>query len=486
VPVDAFRQRGFGVIESRAETALQELKLKKLDCCVISTGNDRRNIALAIKLLDTVDEKQECKIHVRVDNRDLSVLFQREVLGNNRESNVKIVCFSLDELVSKQLFAEHSILGLQPDIINSDQAWSVVVIGSSSLAVEIIYHLASITHLPEQNHLTIHCVNLASDRFYGQLEKRFPGISNIPHLSLKSVELDHESLSFYKDDVWQNDHLVSVFVATEDEDTNLDIAVNLQDTTYTQQTVANNSFDTLILFAMYTSKGLGEKIDNNKDAFANFYSFGNITSVAIWENLIDEKLDTIAKLIHYEYELRDNQQKLADNSHVRQSDVDTVWTNTASLSDRDSCRAQAMHIDVKLSAFGLEKQKSSQSTADLLLKNKQKLELKIEGLATIEATLENYHSDDFPDKFDTPLDKAARAEHNRWNAFHYLRGWSYSANKNKDAKLHDCLRPLEECDSDDAKITYQNDILSILRIPIYLAHTGYKIVDASVEVEHVT
>ncbi len=473
--VHTFRRKGFGVIVSRAEQSLHNLDLGNLKCCIISVGSDRRNITLAIKLIELVEAETKCEIHVRVDNRDLSVLFKQEVVYGGQAKNIDIIPFSLDEIVSKQLFSEHSVLGLQTEIIQSDDPWSIAVVGTSNLAAEIIYQLAADSHLPEQNCLTIYCVHQKSDAFCDMLEKRFPGIHKIPHLTLIAKDLDSERLSFFTDALWRSKRLTNIIIATDDEDKNLDIAVNLQDTTYIHETTAEEAFGTKILFAIHNSEGLGRKINDNKKAFANFYSFGDLEGVSTWDNLIDEKLDTIAKLIHYDYK-----GKLGDGDDIEKNVIDQMWIKNASLNDRESCRAQATHIDIKLLALGLKKQKllSPQTLSGLLLSNQKQFDKKLVGRTVTDSMLADYRSEYFPDSFDnTQYDKLARAEHNRWNAFHYLRGWQHSKTKNKAAKLHDCLAPLEKFESDSTKLLYQYDILSVLSIPKYLAHAGYEIVE---------
>ena len=85
----------------------------------------------------------------------------------------------------------------------------------------------------------------------------------------------------------------------------------------------------------------------------------------------------------------------------------------------------------------------------------------------------------FPQEYTTIFEKLIRAEHNRWNAFHYLDGWTYNEVKSKAKKEHDCLKPLSEFDIPEQQLTVIYDIYSILYIPNYLANAGYEIIDMS-------
>ena len=253
-------------------------------------------------------------------------------------------------------------------------------------------------------------------------------------------------------------------IATTNEEKNLDIAINLQDTTYIKE-IGHKKFNTKILFALEHNLGLGEEIDKNNQAFKNFYTFGNIRNTSTKEILIDEKLDLIAKLIHNDYK---------GEKDVIQRTSNINWLNTTPH-EQNANKTQAIHIDIKLLAFGLQRVKSEKSLNELLKINRKLFDSKLEDSNKIEAKLKNYKVADFPTSFKTLFDKIARSEHNSWNAFQYLNGWEYSSQRNKDAKEHDCLQPLEDFDNDAIKKTYKYDMASVYYIPEYLARGGFEI-----------
>jgi len=248
----------------------------------------------------------------------------------------------------------------------------------------------------------------------------------------------------------------------------------LQDTTYIQETTHEGQFHTKVLFAISSHVGLGSKISDNKEIFANFHAFGDLSQASSEGNLIDEELEMIAGLIHFHgYK----NYKLHTDKNVDRNIVHKEWMKI-SLHEKESNRSQALHIDIKLLNLGLEKIKSPKpegTEPSVHLKN----------LYTANQTIFNRYlsyTEEVPsnDKtFDNLLDKLARAEHNRWNAFHYLRGWEYSKETVKKSKLHKCLRPLEEFTDDLFKTTYKYDLYAVQNIPLYLAHAEYEIVKIS-------
>lgn len=484
--VERYQKMGFGVISSKAEDAIEKLHIENLTNCLISTGNDRRNIALALKLVEKIppvgedENPQPRQIYVRVDNKDLSVLFQKDFnIANSQiqiERGVDIIPHSLQTIICRQLFKDHSILGLQTDVLQTGQPFNIIVVGASRLSSEIIYHLAILAHLPEENHLTIHLIDKNAVPFCRSVEKCFTGISKIPQLTLKPLELDSDSLEFFENQVWQTSNLTNIIIATDDEDKNLDIAVNLQDTTYIQQTTNNQGFRTNVLFAIFDHAGLGKKIDDNKDAFTNFYTFASLDQASKQGNLIDEELELIAKLSHFHgYEGCE----LCTDEDVDRDAVNEKWI-PISLHEKESNRSQALHINTKLLSLGLGKVKSEAKT----LENRYKANQAIfsQALANISPTKKVLSNDEEANSsrpFDSPLDKLSRAEHNRWNAFHYLRGWQYkkvAEKEEKKSKLHKCLLPLEDFDQQLFDAVYEYDQLAVLNIPLYLAHAGYEII----------
>lgn len=464
--LEVFKEKGFATIGGDSKKAIENLNLHHMERCIISTGNDRKNMALGKLMMNVIKSEQQQTIYICITNRDLNVLFKQDVIGSDRRKNIRVITYSLYENMAKKLFFEHAILGEQSNIINTHDDFNMILVGDSDLAVELVYHISFLSTLPNENNLTLYFIGANANRFQAKIKKLFPKIEKIPHLNIEAKEISSESLEFYEDKIWESKNLTNIMIATTDEEKNLDIAINLQDTTYIRE-IGHKRFTTKVLFALYHNLGLGEEIDKNEKAFANFYTFGNISKTSTQEILFDEELDLIAKLI--------------DNNYRGETDVidETVYVNwlTTIPHKQDANKTQALHIDIKLLAFGLKRVKSTKSLAELLELNKRTFYAVLKNSTEIKEQLHDYKTTYFPTSFDdTLLDKVARSEHNRWNAFHYLNGWQYSSERNDDAKEHHCLQPLEDFDTDTIKETYQYDIASVYYMPFYLARGGFQIV----------
>ena len=468
--IERFKDSTLGVMTGDISKHIESINLEKMKHAIVSVGNDRENIAITKSLLERSNPSTEQTVHTQIINRDLNALFRQNIITaqeRGKFKDINIVTYSPYENMAKLLFREHSIVGDQCRIVEGSENYSVVVVGSSPLAVEIIYHIALIFHLPNQNHLTLYCIDKDAQKFCSRIEMLFSGIADIPHLTIEPVELDYEGIEFYRDSVWHSSNLSNIYVATEDEEQNLDIAINLQDTTYVRD-IAYGDFHTKVLFAIYHNLGMSQKIDHNKEAFANFYAFANIADIATNEVMIDDDLDSLAQLIHYDYDGKKGESK------KRMHDA---WLELTPH-HRDSNKAQALHIDTKLLSLGLQKVKSQNSTESLKVTNQKIYYERLGGGDTLGDEIESYSPQKFPIDFDTTiLDKLARAEHNRWCAFHYLGGWSYNKKREDKAKEHNCLIPLDQFDTNKLKETYKYDLLSAYYIPIYLAKCEYEVLE---------
>jgi hypothetical protein len=477
--VSSIQDKHYAIKQSYASEGINKINLKKLKNCVISVGGDDKNIASAIELLERLDDKIKRRVFVRIENKDLAVLFKHNIVKTKKNNDV--IIYSANEMLAKDLFTRYVFLSERKDILTTKDDYSVVTVGDSELAIEIVYYLASIAHLPNQNILTIYCICNNAEKFVSNIYKKFSGIDDIPHLKVKPITLDDTSLDFYTHDVWRSARLVNIFIATHNEEQNLDIAINLQDTTYIQD-IASEKFQTKVFFAAYQNTVLGENIDNNKDEkeFANFYSFANMDEVICGQNLSNADADTLAKLVNFSYD--DVTQEL------QQETIEKKW-ETLAPHLKYSNRSQAQHLDIKLLVLGFKKLKvNGQTYKDLLAKNEKIIKTKITNYDDIvksinlnkDTNTSNYRLETFPTSFDDALiDQLARAEHNRWNASHYLLGWKH--HKDEDGKgknkLHRCLLPIEAFNTNELKITYQYDLQSVVNIPKYLAYVGYEIVD---------
>lgn len=509
--LEAYRAKGFGVLigDILDQGFWEKVSIYNLESFIVSTGDDRRNIEAVTSLLaacETYDDKSfgvSTKVHVHIVNRDLNVLFQQEVLAAKRGLNLEVVPFSFYEDASKQLFNTHSVLGSKNGIIHTEQPYQIAVVGSGELAANVVYQICKIAHLPNRNELTLYCIDKEADAFVQQLHRRFRYIDRVPNIHIQPVNADSGRSDFYEILLWHEKNLTNVIICRDEEQENLEIALSLYDKTYL---VAANemTLQVKVLFAVFQEMELSRKVNENKAQFRQFHTFANARDICSYANLIDEQTDAIAKLIHLGYGDTYNPDKLLDLDDPEvKSKIDTRWFAHSRMSDKESSRAQAQHIDIKLRALGLTKvpAETGSDQEKLLVENRALFEkhlgerLDDNALEDASRELDDFWAEKpyavryFPQHYTTLFEKIVHAEHDRWNALHYLNGWVYEAFDGQDQELkakmkkikhHNCLLTLEEFVTPSTQITLIYDVYALLYIPNYLANTGYLLAELEI------
>jgi len=273
----------------------------------------------------------------------------------------------------------------------------------------------------------------------------------------------------------------------------MNIVTDLFNKTYLSDAI-DDRMKTRISFALFHAYKMNSKIDADKSSFKQFYSFGNAEAICTRDGLMDETDDLLAKLIHKGYAEEYDPDFLYDLKEEKTlEEIYKKWYDASRLSDKLSNKAQSKHIAMKLKALGLKYEVSEKSPKELLEQNRNMLDQKLkrdrDALGLSDTFLQEYSKqlpklwgdkgdieiNHFPKTYTTMFEKLIRAEHNRWNAFHYLNGWTFNEVKSKPKKQHDCLKPLDEFNKPELQLTVIYDIYSILYIPNYLANAGFEI-----------
>ena len=481
--IKRFITKGFGVQigDILNRDIFDKLRLKNMGTAIISTGNDKINLEILVRMIAYFDGLKHKRLYVHLEDFKLKSLFSEAII---EDDNSEIVTFSFYELAVQKLLQEYSILGDKFEIAQSDESFSVAIIGSGDLALQLVYQLANLAHLPNENKLTIYCVDKNSERFIRKVKNSFIHIDKIKSLELKAISKDVSDLDFYEQSLWYEENLTNIFITKEVEELNLNIALDFYNKSYIKS-ISEDKLRIKILFASYKYKELFGSINKNKEKFKQFHTFANASEIFRRETLLNEELDRISKLIHYGYGDIYEPKALVGVSQQ----VDEKWFQKASLTDKVSSRMQGMHIDIKLLALGLKKFKSKKTAKELLVINQKIFREKLgfvdisdEKLKEYSKELEKAYAGEefevkyFPKTFNTLFERLVRSEHNRWNAYHYLHGWSYNSVKNKAYKEHDCLLSMDKFDNPNIQLTAIYDIYAVLYIPNLLASVGYEII----------
>jgi len=461
---------------------LEELNIAKSKHLVIVAGKDTENVEIALAVSDvlnklkTKSKKIEYKdTYMHLEDRDLHKLYREGGLFDDR-SLLHIKMFSIAQNSAKSLFLEHDIDGDSREYIDSDKSFGIVVVGNTKLALEVIGQACEIAHFPNENIMTIYCIDINIAKFRRLIYHRYPNIEDIFTINLEFEKLNFMSRKFYEKSFWKN-NVTNIILCHNDAQINLDIASELADSTYLRD-IKKGYMKTKIHIAIYENTKIANSINTNKEQFKYFDVFAETFKMASKDIIVDENMETIAKCIHSAYA-----EKYDPNQVFNNDEIEEKWFENKALTDRDSNRAQAYHLPIKIKALGLRIDRQTFKDIDILTDNRkilnsdyislnkerktimqnnnpmslddEALEAKTKNYITIPNLTSKYKNkqdsykmaeefDYFPETLDTLFEKLIRSEKNRWNAHHYLRGWKLSYKKDKDIKTHDCLVPLLE------------------------------------------
>ena len=122
-----------------------------------------------------------------------------------------------------------------------------------------------------------------------------------------------------------------------------------------------------------------------KHAEAAIITFGGLKHIYSVSNLVNEKMDIVAKMVNYVYSQKDQLSREELTAAIKGNAAETEWAK-CSIFDQDSNRAVALNLQNIITLTG--------------------------GLNCLQEMLRTSKNDDL----------LGELEHKRWNAFHYMRG----------------------------------------------------------------
>jgi len=482
-----FKDQHFAIKDVDIEEIENELVISNVQRIILNTGIDKVNIDIAFKIIDNylkiylndidkIVELPSLRLIVCVENRELNNLIMSSSIFSETKykiAKIEFKIYSFFEECASSLFQNNYLDGQDSSIMKSNDEYAIAILGNGNLAKNIVYEAAKMAHLPNENILNIYLVSLNALEFKEEIIRSFPNIESIPTIKIHIKEINYKSINIYTDSLWDVNNLTNVIVCYDDETINLEISASLQNKTYLRRSTTK----TKILFGVFNQGSISNRLDQDDTNFSLFKSFGDAKYILSAENMFDDKNHTTAKLINYTYNLlADSDGNVSYNADARfdyeknSNEINNKWFK-ASYSDKTSSLAQAKHINMKLKILGLQGIKSNKSAKELLTINRK----------IIDQLFDNNYEGNymFPENFEKSFDKMIRLEHNRWNSYHYLNGWIYSKDKDKDLKLHNCLMPLEffpKYFKEDRLVELiEWDIYAFMYIPNYLSESGLEI-----------
>ena len=497
--IEHYRNKRLALVKEDVETMIDDLNINEARNIFISTGDDEINIYLAMKLRIQLEEnsKNLKNFIVHIEDRTLRNLYGDKKALHSK--NVNLRPFSFYKEASRQLFKEHALEGDDCEIMNSETAYGILIVGNSDLTVSLISEACRLSNLPKENRLTIYCIGSNMEALKKNVYYAFPNIDALRHVTIEYIESDSRSQEFYKQDVWRTENLTHIIYAEDSVIENVRISTKVSDVTYVREkkNIAKTKFHIGTMNHVKTAEEINKEF---KDS--NVFTFAQADKICSRKNLLFNGVDEVAKMIHYAYEsshYREHKGKITKEA------VDRFWRD-ASVNDKRTSLAQAIHINTKLKALGLKRKRVIENVtlfkekrlSTLFRKNVKMLNSKLKddmeffGLTKHKLhemeeaykTRKNGVADGyfFPEEYKTNFERVLRMEHNRWMTILILmdnilddEAKNLESDERKLLKKHHLLKPFDKFESNEEKIYIINDIHAIKNIARYLALTGYEI-----------
>lgn len=454
-------QVGIVIGDATNSATLKRAGFHKAKDYVVFTESDTANVEITLVILDYLRQAKnpEIKGHIHLTETHYKTLLMNQIeklkasLGPAFQMDqTSLSFFNLNELKAKLLFIEHPLHSTLSIYEVQQKQPHLLLLGFGDVGRYVAIEAIKKAHYLATSKLKLTIVDQNATHLESIFRAGRPSIDSC--CDLQFLQKDVHSSEFKQFVQINKDSFTYAVIAFNDDDLEFTAAANLSDLL----------FDIPIAVRVSQAYLLGKSFSQNQEHFSNVFHFGESAEVANETHILRNELVHLAETLHEEYQTLQNKGVKEDDAAI------TEW-KAIDLFKRESNIALAEHIDTKLFSLGLERSKS--------LLTKQPL------------TKEEWQK-----RMATSLESMAEVEHRRWNAFHFLNGWSQMApnlqlSQNPKLKQHCCLVDWVELDGVsmarsllDSPIDYKvYDRQYIESIYDILRNTGYHIYPFGKEVE---
>ncbi|WHY58635.1 hypothetical protein [Peribacillus simplex] len=328
---------------------------------------------------------------------------------------VKSNNFSTSMLIAEKMLSDYPLyMGYETQLRKEDrEPLHVLFIGFGKRNQHLAFHILNLGHFltKEKMHFTI------LDRDIERVEKEWNFLAkrsrDLANIQFKKVDLIYQGLL---NELNQIDvPITHVYLSLKDDFIDMIEGIELME----------KMPNVPIFLKMKDDNKISNWLDEHIDTYKQVKRYAMLGEVLNSDYVINEELKKLAKEAHNKYLKRKE-----DEGKRTQWDKD--WEKLNAFK-QESNRYQMLHNDTKLMLLGLK------------------------SVPKQDPRHQNEILDDagFAEYIETYTESLAIVEHERWNAFHFLRGWKVTALDNplpkhelENLKLHKGLTPWEELSED--------------------------------------
>jgi hypothetical protein len=413
------------------ERTFKLLNLRQASRLVIFTGNDGRNVELAIKVRNYIRNYtkensgvgQHLKMHIHLDEIGLANQLENYPKFFADYSITEISFFSVYDLSARLLLRNYPP-ELFADVAGQERV-HLCIYGFSHLAEKLVIEAALLCHYAHGSRLRLTILDDQAEKTKFRLESEYPHLSQICdyefiQLSVFGPHIFRGELAALLPSVTQ--HIVSA----DTDEANLHHALMLR-----AALLEKRSSNAPILVRMKQSGGLAQLLESNTgepEIPDGLYPFGMLDEVLHQDNVLTSNLDALAHSIHEMYLKSHTGGDPSKHKALQQWEDLPQWERKQNLLEAD-------HWPVKLRAIRC----SMQATPT-----------EVPSLSAAEAELQ------------------AEIEHSRYVSQKLFDGWRYGEERLEDARINPYLVAWNELPRGQR----ETEVREALTHPAYLAGTS--------------
>jgi len=437
--------RGYGAVvllgDAREPQILEKAGVTRASHLVAVSGDDGVNaeVAVSARVLAAGRRGTSLSCLAHIVDPHLCTLLRMQEIGRKRTDPLRLEFFNVFESGARSLLGDYPVTGPGPE--GGAPVGHVVVIGLGRFGENLVLQAARQWHgeFPDANRkIRITVVDHSADSLTAALAVRYPWLREACELT--PVEVDFKAgeftdLSFLFDAQGSLD-VTTIYVCVDGDSKGISIALSLH------RHVKDRRIP--IVVRMVHGAGLASLFSEDRsgeEEFAGLHAFGLLDRMCNPDLLLAGDREVIARAMHEEY-VR-NQQAKDDGDEAQTALPQPALAPWDQLSDdlKESNRAQAAHVGIKLAAVGCE----------------------LSPLTAWDAE----HFTFVPSE----LEKLAQMEHERFVEERIGAGWRIGT-RDPDRKRSPYLVPWIDLEEEVRDL----DRLFIRGLPKFLARTGFQIV----------
>lgn len=394
------------------------------------SDDDNKNLDASKKVIETFDKTKKAYLpNVKVFLFINSALFGSEKLIDTNSNKINII------LVDEVKTSVYNLLFEKPlcDEVTDEKSLSIAVFGNGVYAKEFFKNSIWASVLDNTYKTKISFVDSKADSFKKNLELNCPGLfTQNYNLNFYKADLQSSELNEILTSKIQSPHYIMIDTGNDEE--NIKLAVYLR--MYYIRTSKDCNFKPFIAVRIKNSN-TAERVNKMKtklDMSYELYSVGSDKEIYSYNLLVESPIERMALNCHAAYN------KNTKTSEYESKEAAVFGCNVSEF-EKDSNRAAAVHIKNKLFLLGLKlKPYYAQISEEDAKQNDRAIQIIKKNVAD-----------------EKIIEALQKAEHYRWNAFHFSSGWTNptlsksktytkltKTHKYELAKMHSCLCSWEE------------------------------------------